>query len=110
VKPWFTVGDRILCVDASLNRRCGVKLLTRGKIYLVRAIEQAPGWKSPRPEWHVVGWGLHLEGVWIVHPENARPWPIDPNRFRAVVDRPTDITTLRKLLDPVQLRLPLEEK
>jgi hypothetical protein len=83
--------------------------LKRGRIYLVRSIDLKPGWKSPRPDWHVLGWGVHLEGLWIFHPDDARPWPFDPNRFRPVVERPTNIDTLRKLLLPTQLKLPFDE-
>jgi hypothetical protein len=60
-QPHFHAGQRVVCVDASLNRRCSMKLLTRGKIYVIRAIEQKAGWEAP-------GWGVHLEGVQIVHP------------------------------------------
>jgi hypothetical protein len=107
----FHVGQRVVCVDASPNRRCRVKLLARGKIYIIRAIDLKPGWKSPKPEWESPGWGVHLEGIWIVHPDAGCEWPIHPNRFRPVVDRPTNIDVFKKLLvppkEPQQLRLPL---
>jgi hypothetical protein len=114
----FHAGQRVVCVDASLNPRHSVKLLSRGKIYVIRAIDQKPGWKAP-------GWGVHLEGIHIVHPDAECEWPMKPSRFRPVVDRPTDIEIFRKLLAgadagappsapkekkptrPVQLRLPL---
>ena len=60
--PHFVVGQRVVCVDASLNPRHSVKLLSRGKIYIIRSIDTRPGWKAP-------GWGVHLEGIWIVHPD-----------------------------------------
>ncbi len=41
----FHAGQRVVCVDASPNRRCGLKLLARGKIYIIRAIDQKPGWR-----------------------------------------------------------------
>jgi hypothetical protein len=108
----FHVGQHVVCVDASLNRRCSMKLLTKGRIYTIRAIELKPGWKSPKPDWESPGWGVHLEELWIVHPDVGCQWPIHPNRFRPVVHRPTSIKILRKLLDgvpakePTQLRLP----
>jgi hypothetical protein len=82
-----------LCVDASANQRYGVALpgLRRGGIYVIRAIEQKPGWQAP-------GWGVHLEGFWITHPDAGCEWPIKPGRFRPVVDRLTDIEIFRKLL------------
>ena len=43
----FHVGHRVVCVDASLNPQHSVKLLTRGKIYTVRAIDQKPDWQAP---------------------------------------------------------------
>jgi hypothetical protein len=46
----FHVGQRVVCVDASLNRLHSVKLLSRGKIYVVRGIDDKPGWHTP-------GWG-----------------------------------------------------
>jgi hypothetical protein len=105
-QPHFHAGQRVVCVDASLNRRCSVKLLSRGKIYVIRAIDKKPGWEAP-------GWGVHLEGVRIVHPDVGCEWPMKPRRFRPVVDRPTNIDVFKKLLagappkEPTQLQLPL---
>jgi hypothetical protein len=85
-----------------------------------RIHDQKRGWQAP-------GWGVHLEGIHIVHPDAGCEWPMKPSRFRPVVDRPTDIEVFRKLLAaaseadappsepkekkkptrPVQLRLPL---
>jgi hypothetical protein len=102
----FHAGQRVVCVDASPNRRCGLKLLARGKIYIIRAIDEKPDWEAP-------GWGVHLEGIWVIHPDIDSKWPIHPKRFRPVVDRPTNIEIFRKLLagvppkEPTQLRLPL---
>ncbi len=92
--PHFQVGERVLCVDASANQRYGVALpgLRRGGIYVIRAIEQKPGWQAP-------GWGVHLEGISIVHPDADCEWPMKPGRFQPVVDRPTDIEIFRKLLN-----------
>ncbi len=101
--PHFHVGQRVLCVDASKNPRCNVKLLSRGRIYIVRGIDVRPGWKEP-------GWGVHLQGIRIVHPDVACEWAMNPKRFRPVTERPTDIEIFRKLLKParpVQLQLPL---
>jgi hypothetical protein len=102
----FHAGQRVVCVDASPNRRCGLKLLARGKIYIIRAIEQKPGWEAP-------GWGVHLEGIHIVHPDVDWEWAMRPTRFRPVVNRPTNIEIFKRLLagvppkePPQQLRLP----
>jgi hypothetical protein len=56
-KPYFEVGQRVVCVDASPNRLASNrKLLIASKIYVIRAIDLNPGWKWP---W----WGVHLEGI-----------------------------------------------
>jgi hypothetical protein len=117
----FHVGQRVVCVDASPNKRYGpLRMLKRGRIFVIRAIDDKPGWEAP-------GWGVHLEGIIIIHPDTGREWAMKPSRFRPVVDRPTDIEIFRKLLAaaseadappgepkekkkptrPVQLRLPL---
>jgi len=118
----FRVGQRVVCVDTSPNRRYGVALpiLKRGGIYVVRAIDVKPGWQAP-------GWGVRLEGIWVFHPDEKCEWAMKPSRFRPIADRPTDIEIFRKLLAaasgrdagapprgskkkparPVQLRLPL---
>jgi hypothetical protein len=106
---YFRIGDRILCIDASPNRRCAILPLARGKIYVVRAIEITK-WKSARSDWTAPGWGLHLEGLWIWHPDVGCEWPIHPNRFRPVIDRATDIEIFKKLLKPTQLKLPFGEE
>jgi hypothetical protein len=91
--PYFEVGQRVVCVDASQNRRHAEKLLTRGKIYTIRAIDVRPGWAAP-------GWGVHLDGIWVLHPDDGREWPMKPERFRPVTERPTNIDVFRKLLLP----------
>jgi hypothetical protein len=118
----FRVGQRVVCVDASPNQRYGVALpmLKRGGIYVIRAIDLKVNWQAP-------GWGVHLEGITIIHPDAGCEWAMKPSRFRPVVDRPTDLEVFRKLLAvaggpdagappsepkekkptrPVQLRLP----
>jgi hypothetical protein len=112
----FRVGQRVVCVDASPNKRYGVAVpgLKRGGIYVIRGIIRKPKWESP-------GWGVLVEGICIKHPDVGCEWPMRPGRFRPVVDRPTSIEIFRKLLAgappsepkekkptrPVQLRLPL---
>jgi hypothetical protein len=92
-EPWFWVRQRVVCVDAAPNPGgYPRKLLTRGRIYVIRAIDTTPGWKPPR-------WGVHLEGIFIVCPDGRREWAIHPRRFRPVVERPTDIEIFRELLD-----------
>jgi hypothetical protein len=109
----FRVGQRVVCVDASLNPRHGIKVLSRGKIYVIRAIDETPR------RWEPPGWGVHVEGISVAHPGGKFEWTMRPSRFRPVVDRPTDIEVFKKLLAPpkkppakkpvrpVQLRLPL---
>lgn len=95
MKPYFHAGQRVVCIDASPNpRRPGVKLLSAGKIYVVRAAdlgEAFGGWK-PDP-W----WGVHIEGVRNLHPTGV-DWAFNPARFRPVTGRPTDITVFREIL------------
>ena len=107
-KPYFQVGQRVVCVDASPNRRSAAKVLTRGAIYTIRAIDETPGWRP-------VGWGVHLDGIWIFYPDDGAAWPFDPRRFRPVIARKTDISVFtamlggkpRKRRAPVQIGLPL---
>ena len=90
----------------------GIKVLSRGKIHVIRAIDETPRRWEP-------GWGVHVEGISVAHPGGKFEWTMRPSRFRPVVDRPTDIEVFKKLLAPpkkppakkpvrpVQLRLPL---
>jgi hypothetical protein len=114
IEPWFSVGQRVVCVDDAPNPLWPIKPLARGRIYVIRAIDTTPGWKSPR-------WGVHVEGIYVAYPDlrakdTAKPkqsfveWAMKPSRFRAVVDRPTDIGIFKRMLLPTQLRLPLEEE
>jgi hypothetical protein len=106
--PHFHAGQRVVCVDASPNRLCGVKLLTRGAIYVVRAIDV-------KPKWQASGWGVHLEEIRIVHPAGME-WPFHPRRFRPITPRKTDISMFTKMLAkprrtpqlPLPIRLPGE--
>jgi hypothetical protein len=115
-RPGFHVAQRVVCVDASANPKHGAKMLSRGKIYIVRAIDQTPR------RWEPPGWGVHVEGITIAHPSGKFEWTMRPGRFRAVVDRPTSIEIFKKLLagagagvpppapkKPAQLRLPFAE-
>ena len=117
MKPCFHVGQRVVCVDASINPKHGGKVLGRGIIYVIRAIDQTPG------RWEPPSWGVQLEGIAIPHPSGEFEWTMRANRFRPVVDRPTDIGVFKKMLAgepastppqkrkkparPVQLKLPL---
>ena len=110
-RPDFHVGQRVVCVDAAPNPKHGGKPLSRGKIYVIRAIDTTPR------RWEPPGWGVLLEEVTVAHPSGKFEWTMRPSRFRAVVDRPTDIEVLKRLLAPPkkppakkparQLRLPL---
>jgi hypothetical protein len=95
----FRVGQRVCCIDASPNRLHPVKLLTAGRIYTIRAIDRG-NWK-PKPP----GYGLHLENIVIFYPGRKTLWAFHPGRFRAVTERPTDITVFTDILEG-QLRLP----
>ena len=67
-KPYFQVSQRVVCVDAVPNRLASDrKLLVAGRIYVIRAIDMDGGWKFP---W----WGVHLEGIWIFHPDGRGEW------------------------------------
>jgi hypothetical protein len=93
-QPWFYVGQKLVCVDASINPKgYPRKLLTAGRIYEVRAIDQRPGWKAPH-------WGVHLKGIQIFYPDATRrlEWAMHPRRFRPVVERPTSIKSLEEML------------
>ena len=110
-RPDFHVGQRVVCVDAAPNPKHSGKPLSRGKIYVIRAIDATPR------RWEPPGWGVLLEEVTVAHPSGKFEWTMRPSRFRAVVDRPTDIEVLKRLLAPPkkppakkparQLRLPL---
>ena len=92
-KPYFQVGQRVVCVDAAPNRLASDrKLLVAGRIYIIRGIDVSPGWKWP---W----WGVHLEGVRHLYLDGVREWAFHPRRFRPVTERPTDITIFRKIAE-----------
>jgi hypothetical protein len=87
----FHVGQRVVCVDAAPNPKgYPKKLLKRGKIYVIRAIDATP------KRWNPPGWGVHVEGILVMHPKKIE-WAMDPARFRPVVERPTDIAIFREL-------------
>lgn len=89
--PYFHVGQRIVCVDTAPNKLSAEMMLTRGRIYTVRAIDLGH-WKPP-------GWGLHLDGIELSYPGmDGVAWAFNPKRFRPVGDRPTDIEVFKKLL------------
>jgi hypothetical protein len=91
-RPWFVAGQRVVCVDASINPKgYPRKLLTAGKIYTVRAIDQRPGWKAPH-------WGVHVMGITVFYPGADFEWAMNPHRFRPVVERPTSIKSLEEML------------
>jgi hypothetical protein len=96
-RPYFDVGQCVVCIDAKPNRLGGPRALRCGKIYTIRAIFEEALWSAP-------GWGVFLEGVQITNPVTGDEWPIDPRRFRPVTDRPTDITMFNKHLiaEPVE--------
>jgi hypothetical protein len=98
-EPHFRAGDRVVCVDSTPNPRCPVMPLIRGRIYIIRAIDRTRGWQAP-------GWGVHLEGIWVIHPNGRSEWAMHPRRFRPILERPTNIDVFKKLLDK-QLTLPL---
>jgi hypothetical protein len=100
-KPYFYAGQRVVCVNAVPNPlapRC--KPLVAGKIYVIRAIDVDGEWKWP---W----WGVHLEGIFIFHPDGHGEWAFHPGRFRAVTDRVTDITIFKELAAAVMANAPL---
>jgi hypothetical protein len=49
-EPHFRVGQRVICIDASLNPLSTVMPLVRGRIYVVRAVDRGkiPGWGVSR--------------------------------------------------------------
>lgn len=112
-KPYFEVGQRVVCVDATPNHLASNrKLLVAGKIYDIRAIGLGAGWKWP---W----WGIHLEGLRHYNPgepghprDDSREWAFHPGRFRpvrerrAVTERATDITIFRELTASVMAKAP----
>jgi hypothetical protein len=89
--PHFHVGQRVVCVDASPNRHWKKKVLTAGRIYIIRAVDTG--------DWQPPGWGLHLEGIQIANPAGGHPWAFHPARFRPVKERPTDISVFTAMLN-----------
>jgi hypothetical protein len=96
-RPHFSLGQRVVCVDASANARFPeIKPpLIRGKIYLVRAVVKDGNWKPNPP-----GWGLLLKEAQHYYPgtDNKLAWPFHPRRFIHVINRPTSIKVLEELL------------
>jgi hypothetical protein len=72
---------RVVWIDASPSPLWPHKVLTAGKIYLIRAIARG-NWK-PRPP----GYGLHLNGITIFYPRTNGTvfWAFHPGRFAPVI-------------------------
>ena len=108
-RPWFHVGQRVCCVDATPNPLYPTtintieKLLVAGKFYIIRAIDLGT---IDGP----IGWGVHLRGILTFYPDESRaPWAFNPLRFRAIVERkPTDISLFNAILEG-RYALPLPE-
>jgi hypothetical protein len=86
-EPYFEVGQRVVCVDASANQLAPrPSPLVEGKIYVIRAIDLDFSPRSP-------GWGVHLEGIRMSYPgEDDVEWAFHPSHFRPVTEQPTEST------------------
>jgi hypothetical protein len=80
-KPYFEVGRRVVCVDASPSPLAPDLKPLLGKIYVIRAIDIDREWKWPH-------WGVHVAGVRIYCPDDDTvEWPFHPRRFRPITER-----------------------
>ena len=43
------------------------------------------------------GWGVHVEGVRHLYLDGRREWAFNPERFRPVEERETDISVFREI-------------
>lgn len=87
----FRVGQKVVCVNAGAIDRG--KPLVRNRIYTIRAIQS----EVARPQ---RGVGLFLEEVVNgLHP-SGKEYGYYSDRFRPVVERKTDISCLKALLNP----------
>lgn len=88
----FYVGQKVVCVDASPGRETGEVHLTKGKIYLIEGFDARRN-DDDKP-------GLLLAGV--PHTIFDGPIPVgwDPNRFRPITEKKTDISIFTEMLNP----------
>lgn len=89
----FYVGQKVVCVDASPCRHRLRHSLTHGAIYVIA------GFDTEDPSIT----NLHLEGDEVVfQPGWDAPVGWSPDRFRPVVERKTDISIFKAMLNPAK--------
>lgn len=98
----FYVGQKVVCVEDRPHmfyKRGSPAMdgLRKDTVYTVRAVGIDPHWKTP---------ALWL--VEIVRPIRGSKTEIgyDPRRFRPVVERKTDISIFKEILNNPRIRIP----
>ena len=95
----FYVGQKVVCVDDDTAEADGVTRLVNGRVFTIRRIAtqfSRPGWVS-HPRYKGQG-----PFVWLTEISGRAlgDTPYNASRFRPVVERKTDISALKALLNP----------
>ena len=104
----FYVGQKIVCVDAKIDRPEGMIIrgyatinnldgLTEGQVYTIRSIRRC--WESEIP-------GFFLEEIIRPLDFDGEEAPYRSTRFRPLVERQTDITVFQQILHRVSNKTP----
>lgn len=98
----FHIGQKVVCVDDSPNPTLGASRLTKGQIYVIRALSY--GYDDTH-------FCVHVHGVHGgLRPRGRGERGFYPRRFRPVVERKTDISIFIEILDRETVRDPVRVK
>jgi hypothetical protein len=89
----FRVGQKVVCVDASVGKNIAIKLLVVGHVYTIKRISH--GYSDG-------GYGLHMAELPELYSALGQTigWAFD--RFRPIVERKTDISIFTAMLNPTK--------
>jgi hypothetical protein len=106
---WLKPGQEVICIDAANTNSSGVADLVEGAHYVIEAVYDMESiiqimkqnqYTSMRP-----AFGVHLVGV-SRRDATAFRMPFHYQRFRPVIKRTTDISSLEALLKTTKIKAP----